>query len=52
MIKLEIENLRYELNQMISNNENYDDIYRISTELDYLIAQFYKNYNECIREEA
>lgn len=44
--KKEINILRQELNDSIINNENYETIYRLSTQLDKLIAMYYKE-NSC-----
>jgi len=42
MLNDEICKLRDKLNKSIEENESYDEIYRISVELDELIADFYK----------
>ena len=42
MLNDEICNLRDKLNKSIEENASYDEIYRISVELDELIAEFYK----------
>ena len=42
MLNDEICKLRDKLNKSIEENESYDEIYRISVELDELIAEFYK----------
>lgn len=41
MLNDEICKKRDELNESISNNDDYDKIYRISVELDELIAKYY-----------
>lgn len=46
MLEEKIRKKRDELNQAIKNNEDYDKIYKISVELDELIAQYYS-----LREE-
>ena len=46
MIEEEIQKKRKELDQSIENNQNYDDVYRLSIELDNLIAEFYKESKE------
>lgn len=38
-----IEMLRDKLNSSILNNEDYDQIYKLSTLLDNLIVQFYRS---------
>ena len=42
MLNNQILKLREELNDSIINGENYDVIYKISTELDELISKYYK----------
>lgn len=42
MINDEICELRDKLNKSIENGEDYDVIYKLSVELDELIAKFYK----------
>lgn len=42
MIDDEIRKKREELNKSIEENRDYDYIYKISTELDELIAKYYK----------
>ena len=47
MILYDIEKLRRELYSLIdSDYYSYDEIYRISVELDKLIIEFYKNQNK------
>lgn len=41
MLNDEICKLRDKLNKSIENGENYETIYKLSTELDELIAKFY-----------
>jgi len=43
MLNDEICRVREKLNNSISNGEDYSIIYKISVELDELIAKFYKN---------
>ena len=43
MLNEEICNLREKLNESIINGENYEKIYKLSIELDELIAKYYKN---------
>ena len=43
MLNDEICKLRDKLNKSIEDNADYDEIYKISVELDKLIASFYKN---------
>lgn len=40
--KIEINKLRKKLDESITNNEEYSVIYKLSTDLDKLIAQYYK----------
>ena len=42
MIHKQILKLREELNNSIINGEDYETIYKISVELDELIAEYYK----------
>lgn len=46
MINDEICELRDKLNKSIELGENYDIIYKLSVELDELIAQFYNQKRE------
>ena len=41
MIEEKIKKLREKLNQSIENNEKYEIIYKLSIELDELIAKYY-----------
>jgi len=41
-IEEKIEKLREKLNKSIENQEDYDVIYKLSTDLDELIVQYYK----------
>ena len=41
-LKENIDILKDKLNSAIINNKNYNDIYKISTELDELIVLYYK----------
>lgn len=43
MLNDEICKLRDKLNKSIEENASYDEIYKISVELDELIAKYYKN---------
>lgn len=45
MINDEICELRDKLNKSIENGEDYDVIYKLSVELDELIAKFYNEKN-------
>ena len=42
MLEEEISKKRKELNESIEKNRNYDITYKLSIELDDLIAEFYK----------
>lgn len=46
MLNDEICKKRDELNKSIEEGKNYDYIYKISVELDELIAQYYRNERE------
>lgn len=43
MLDKKIEELKNKLNQSIENGEDFDTIYKLSTQLDKLIAQYYKD---------
>lgn len=43
MLEDEINKKREELNKSLERKENYNDTYKLSVELDNLIAEFYKN---------
>lgn len=45
MLNDEICKKRDELNKSIENNDDYDKIYKISVELDELIAKYYMQEN-------
>lgn len=50
MLNEEICNLREKLNKSIVEEENYNEIYRLSVELDQLIANYYQDMrNEYVR---
>ncbi len=42
MVINDIEKLRSELYYLIDSNHSYDEIYKVSVELDKLILEFYK----------
>lgn len=42
MLNDEIRKKREELNKSIEENKSYDEIYKISVELDELIVEYYK----------
>ena len=42
MIKQQIENLREKLDNLILTNAPYDEIYKVSKELDKYIAKYYR----------
>jgi len=46
MLNEEICNLRDKLNKSIENGEDYNIIYRLSVELDELIAKYYNTAKE------
>lgn len=46
MLNDEICKLREKLNKSIEDGESYDKIYKLSVELDELIAKFYAAQNE------
>ena len=51
MINDEICKLRDELNESIENGEDYEVIYKISTDLDKLIAKYYKETSKKQKKE-
>ncbi|MBR3324576.1 MAG: Spo0E family sporulation regulatory protein-aspartic acid phosphatase [Clostridia bacterium] len=48
--KNEINTLRKKLDDSILNDEDYSVIYKLSTELDELIAQYYRESNYDLKE--
>ena len=46
MLEDEIKRKRKELNESIENNDKYENVYRLSIELDDLITEFYKESKE------
>lgn len=46
MLEEEIKRKRKQLNESIENNTKYEDVYRLSVELDDLITEFYKESKE------
>ena len=46
MLEEKIQIKRKQLNESIEKNNNYADVYRLSVELDDLIAEFYKESKE------
>lgn len=46
MIEREIRKKRKQLNESIENNQKYEEVYKLSVELDDLIAEFYKESKE------
>ena len=46
MLEEEIKIKRKQLNESIENNGKYEDVYRLSVELDDLITEFYKQSKE------
>lgn len=46
MLEQEIQRKREELNESIENHKEYEDVYRLSVELDDLIDEFYKKSKE------
>jgi hypothetical protein len=44
MINDDICKLRDKLNSAIKQNKSYEEIYKLSTQLDMLIIQYYKEY--------
>lgn len=46
MLEDEIKRKRKQLNESIENKQKYEDVYRLSVELDDLITEFYKKSKE------
>jgi len=46
MLEDKINKKREELNESIEKNDKYEDVYRLSIELDDLITEFYKKSKE------
>jgi len=46
MLEDKIKKKRKELDESIENNEKYENVYRLSIELDDLITEFYKESEE------
>lgn len=42
MLEEEIKRKRKQLNESIENNKKYEDVYKLSVELDDLITEFYR----------
>ena len=51
MLEEEISKKRKELNESIEKNRNYDITYKLSIELDDLIAEFYRKTQNEKKEE-
>ncbi|ADL42009.1 hypothetical protein COB47_0696 [Caldicellulosiruptor obsidiansis OB47] len=48
MITEKIMKLREKLDELINSNADYESIYHVSTELDKLILDYYKEKNEVV----
>ena len=46
MLEEEIQRKRKQLNESIEKNKEYEDVYKLSVELDDLITEFYKASKE------
>ena len=46
MLEEEIKRKRKQLNESLENNTKYEDVYKLSVELDDLITEFYKESKE------
>lgn len=46
MLEDKIKRKREELNESIENHKKYEDVYKLSVELDDLITEFYKESEE------
>lgn len=52
MLEEEIQIKRKQLNESIEKNGKYEDVYRLSVELDELITEFYKESKEKKKKES
>ena len=52
MIEEEIQIKRKQLNESIEKNGKYEDVYRLSVELDDLITEFYKKSKQKNKERT
>ena len=52
MLEEKIQRKRKELNESIENRNKYEDVYRLSVELDDLITEFYKESEEKRRQKC
>lgn len=52
MLEEEIQIKRKQLNESIEKNGKYEDVYRLSVELDDLITEFYKKSKEKNKEKT
>jgi len=52
MLEDEIKRKREELNESIEKHEKYEDVYKLSVELDDLISEFYKEAEEKKRQKC
>ena len=50
MLEDKIKIKRKQLNESLENNGNYEDVYKLSVELDELITEFYKESKEKKRD--
>ena len=46
----QIEELKAKLNKSIEDGEDFDTIYKLSTELDELIAEYYRNKEDNLQK--
>ncbi len=44
VVEQKLKMLKDKLNKQIENNENYDVLFKTSTEIDKLIVEYYKSY--------
>ena len=52
MLEEKINRKREELNESLEKQNNYEDVYKLSVELDDLIAEFYKEAEEKQRKKC
>lgn len=49
MLEQEIERKRKELDESIESHKKYDEVYKLSVELDNLITEFYKEAKDKVK---
>ena len=52
MLEEKIQRKRKQLNESIEMHQNYEDVYKLSVELDELITEFYKESKEKTKKKT